>query len=86
MGKDTVQTFQDKDKNDRREVIFFGSLDPCCFNISYKLYKCKIQHVFILYEHDPILEIVKIRTIHGHKNIEEYLDSFRYLLDIFKHD
>jgi hypothetical protein len=83
MGDNSFQVFRDKSPFQRKEVIFFGSLDDSCFKISYKLYNCKILHSFVFYEHEPILDILEVKTIIGHENISEYLDTFAYVLDIY---
>ena len=83
MGIDSFQVFREKKFRQRKEVIFFGDLTDSGFRLSYKLYNCKISHRFVLYEYEPVLDIVEVKSIIGYENISEYLDSFAYVLDIY---
>lgn len=83
MGNDCFQIFRNKEFRQRKEVIFFGDLNDSGFSLSYKLYSCKISHRFVLYEYEPVLDIIEVKSIIGYENISEYLDSFAYVLDIY---
>lgn len=83
MGNDCFQVFRNKEFRQRKEVIFFGDLNDSGFSLSYKLYSCKIYHRFVLYEYEPVLDIIEVKSIIGYENISEYLDSFAYVLDIY---
>jgi hypothetical protein len=37
----------------------------------------------VLYEYEPVLDIIEVKSIIGYENISEYLDSFAYVLDIY---
>lgn len=86
MGNCNIEIFKNQNNEQRREVIFFGSLNDRCFDLTYKLYSCKIKHNFVLYEYEPVLDVSQIRIVTGYENISRYLDSFAYVLDIFEYD
>lgn len=66
----------------KKDVIFFGGLDRYSFEISYRLYRLKIKHDFVIYNESLSLQIVDVRTLNGFDHIVKYLDSFKYILDI----
>lgn len=65
-----------------KEVIFFGGLDQNSFDITYSLYRLHIKHEFVIYDETMSLQILSVRTVCGYSEIRDYLDSFRYVLDI----
>lgn len=84
MGKDNRKKLDEFFPNltQKREVIFFGGLDSDSFDVSYRLYRLKIAHSFVMYEDNMSLCIVDVRTIEGFERIIDYLDRFIYVLDI----
>lgn len=86
MGNSDFKILKNQNNEQRREVIFFGSLNDRCFDLTYKLYYYKIKHNFVLYDYEPVLDISEIRIVTGYENISRYLDSFAYVLDIFEYD
>lgn len=84
MGDDSFKIHKElfSNLNQKKEVIFFGGLDQHSFDISYRLYRLRIKHNFVMYEDLMSLQIVDVRTLNGFEHIVHYLDSFRYVLDI----
>ena len=84
MGYDSFKVFKElvPDLKHEKEVIFFGGLDNYSFDITYKLYTLRIQHEFVMCEDIILLQVVNVRNVKGFHEIVNYLDSFRYVLDI----
>jgi hypothetical protein len=85
VGKSCLKVFETIFPNivQKREVIFYGGLDKKGYNVSHKLYTLKINHQFVLDEELIYLQIVDLKTIKGFDPIVDYLDNYRYFLDIY---
>ena len=84
MGYDSFKVFKElfPDLKQEKEVIFFGGLDKYSFDVTYKLYRLKIQHEFVMCEDIMSLQVINVRNVKGFHEIMNYLDSFRYVWDI----
>ncbi len=85
MGQGRIKIFETifPGIKQKREVIFYGGIDSKGYSVSQKLYTLKIHHEFVLDEKLIYLQIVDLKTIKGFDPIVNYLDSYRYLLDIY---
>lgn len=64
--------------------IFYGDLSPRGYRLTYLLLQHKINHEFILFDHDYILCIethLRTREFMGFDQIKNYIEGYKYLFE-----